>query len=114
MASGRDGKSYARDIATDVANYAKVGIKLIICLLNDYEIRSIGCDVKKYEQACKANGIELFKYPIIEMAPPEDVALFHGDVVEKAMNVMARGENVLAHCRGGIGRAGLLACCIVT
>ena len=74
IAHARDGKTYARDIGVDVKNYANKGIKLIVCLLNDYEIRSIGCDVKKYEQACKANGVELFKYPIIEMAPPEDVA----------------------------------------
>ena len=73
IAQGRDGKSYARDIDTDVKNFALSGIKLIVCLLNDYEIRSIGCDVKKYEKACLKNGIELFKYPIIEMAPPEDV-----------------------------------------
>ena len=85
-----------------------------MCLLNDYEIRSIGCDVKKYEKACVASGIELFKYPIIEMAPPEDVALFHTDVVTKVLATMANGHNVLSHCRGGIGRAGLLACCIVT
>ena len=27
---------------------------------------------------------------------------------------MANGHNVIAHCRGGIGRAGLLACCVST
>ena len=85
-----------------------------MCLLNDYEIRSIGCDVKKYEQACINNEIELFKYPIIEMAPPEDIEKFHNDVVVKVLAQMAKGNNVLAHCRGGIGRAGLLACCIAT
>ena len=113
MATGRDGKAYARDIGQDVQVYASThGIKLIICLLNDYEIRSIGCDVKKYERACQQHGIELMKYPIIEMAPPEDVAQFHADVVAKVLESMRQGHNVLAHCRGGIGRAGLLACCV--
>ncbi len=32
----------------------------------------------------------------------------------KVLAEMAKGHNVLAHCRGGIGRAGLLACCVVT
>ena len=85
-----------------------------MCLLNDYEIRSIGCDVRKYESACANNGIELFKYPIIEMAPPEDIEKFHQEVVIKVLDAMRNGQNVLAHCRGGIGRAGLLACCIAT
>ena len=96
-------------------NFAQVhDIKLIICLLNDYEIRSIGCDVKKYEKTCQENGVELLKYPIIEMAPPEDVAQFHVEVVTKVLSTIAQGQNVLAHCRGGIGRAGLLACCVST
>ena len=115
MAAGRDGKTYRRDITIDVANYARVSnVKLIVCLLNDYEIRSIGCDVRKYESACANNGIELFKYPIIEMAPPEDIEKFHQEVVIKVLDAMRNGQNVLAHCRGGIGRAGLLACCIAT
>ena len=51
MAAGRDGKSYQRDITIDVINYAQVSnIKLIICLLNDYEIRSIGCDVNRFKR----------------------------------------------------------------
>ena len=53
-------------------------------------------------------------YPIIEMAPPEDVEKFHTELVEKILAAMAEGKNVLAHCRGGIGRAGLLACCVIT
>jgi len=112
MPMGRDGKAYARNIATDVGTFASKGIRMILCLLNDYEIRSIGCDVKKYEAACAKNGIKLFKYPIIEMAPPEDVNQFHNDVIEKVLQTMQQGVDVLVHCRGGIGRAGLVACCV--
>ena len=53
LAMGRDGKSYARDIKVDVGYFATKGIKLIVCLLNDYEVRSIGCNVINYEKACK-------------------------------------------------------------
>ena len=89
MATGRDGKSYQRNIVIDVMNYAQTSnVKLIVCLLNDYEIRSIGCDVRKYEQACIDHGIELFKYPIIEMAPPENIEQFHTDVIVKVLETM--------------------------
>lgn len=73
MAKGRDGKSYQRDVTADVRAMSQQGITLIICLISDIEIRSIGCNIKKYSQACTTNGIELFKYPIIEMAPPNDL-----------------------------------------
>ena len=48
------------------------------------------------------------------MAPPEDVPKFDVEVIQKILKAMKDGKNVLVHCRGGIGRAGLVACCIVT
>jgi len=76
ISQGRDGKSYARNIAEDVAYMGSLDITTIVCLLNDYEVRSVGCDVKKYAESCSKQGIELIKYPIIEMAPPEDFDSF--------------------------------------
>lgn len=91
------------------------GITLIICLISDIEIRSIGCNVKHYGEACEANGIELFKHPIIEMAPPTDLDKWNNEVVLKAVNHMIENRgHVLIHCRGGIGRAGTLACNILS
>ena len=50
MDQGRDGKKYSRDIAADVSYLRQeCDIKTIVCLLNDYEVRSIGCNVKSYE-----------------------------------------------------------------
>ena len=112
LAAGRDGKSYTRDIRVDVGYFASQGIKLIVCLLNDYEVRTVGCNIANYEKACKEYKIELYKYPIIEMAPPDDINKFHNEVVLKVENSLNRGEKVISHCRGGIGRAGLLASCI--
>ena len=56
-------------------------VSLIVCLLNDYEIRSVGCDHVKYQKACQKYDVELYKYPIIEMAPPDDVKSFHDLVI---------------------------------
>ena len=49
------------------------------------------------------------------MAPPEDIAKFHKEVVVVlSKHIQEDSGNVLIHCRGGIGRAGLLACCILS
>jgi cyclin-dependent kinase inhibitor 3 len=78
-------------------------------------MRSIGVNVKDYQASCDKLGIELFKYPIIEMAPPEDLAKFHSEVIEKVLCVILSNKgNVLVHCRGGVGRAGTLACCVLS
>ncbi len=53
-----------------------------MCLLNDSELRHLGVQVKDYKIACEKFGVEFYQYPIIEMAPPEDLAAFKKDVVE--------------------------------
>jgi hypothetical protein len=48
LAKGRDGKTYQRDIAKDVLSLKERNVNMIVCLLNDYEVRSIGCNHIKY------------------------------------------------------------------
>ncbi len=111
---GRDGKSYNRDIFLDIAMYAAMGISKILCLLNDSELRHLGLQVKDYKAACEKQGVEFYQYPIIEMAPPDDLAAFKRDVVDVIIQHLIYGNgHVLVHCRGGVGRAGLLACCVL-
>ena len=96
-----------------MAYLKSLDITTIVCLLNDYEVRSVGCDIKKYEEACVKQSVDLIKYPIIEMAPPEDLNTFHELVKKLAERLQKPGAgNILLHCRGGVGRAGLLGCCI--
>ncbi|TNV80666.1 hypothetical protein FGO68_gene5537 [Halteria grandinella] len=117
LAMGRDGKSYDRNIYEDVEQFNKSqGISLIICLLNDSELRHLGVQVKDYKQACETSGITFYQYPIIEMAPPDDLILFKKEVVDVIIShiLTERDQcNVLIHCRGGVGRAGLVACCVL-
>eukprot|EP00347_Sterkiella_histriomuscorum_P014262 403361554 len=48
------------------------------------------------------------------MAPPDDLEKFHSEVVQITINHILSGNgNALIHCRGGVGRAGLLGCCIL-
>ena len=63
----------------------KMEVTLIVCLIADIEVRSVGSNVKQYEQACAKFGIELFKYPIVEMAPPKDLQVWNDDVVQKVV-----------------------------
>ena len=96
-----------------MAYLKSLDITTIVCLSNDYEVRSVGCDIKKYEEACVKQSVDLIKYPIIEMAPPEDLNTFHELVKKLAERLQKPGAgNILLHCRGGVGRAGLLGCCI--
>ena len=85
---------------------------MIVCLLNNAELRTIGVDSRQYEESCGQLGIELLRFEMIELAPHADIPAFQ-DLVSYLVQSIRSGKNVIAHCRGGIGRAGLLACCIL-
>ncbi|EAR92835.1 cyclin-dependent kinase inhibitor 3 (macronuclear) [Tetrahymena thermophila SB210] len=116
LAKGRDGKVHDRDLRVDVEQFSSQdNVKTIICLLNDYELRSIGVDVKQYQKICQEKGITFIQYPIIEMSVPECKSMdqFDQEVIQFIINEMKQNKNVLCHCRGGIGRAGLIASCLL-
>ncbi|KAL4450973.1 hypothetical protein ABPG74_021295 [Tetrahymena malaccensis] len=116
LAKGRDGKVHDRDLKVDIEQFSSQdSVKTIICLLNDYELRSIGVDVKQYQKICQEKGITFVQYPIIEMSVPEckNMDQFDQEVIQFIINEMKQNRNVLCHCRGGIGRAGLIASCLL-
>lgn len=116
IAKGRNGKKFDRDLGNDVKYIKEThNISVIVCLLNKYELRTIGINVDEYKKLCeKKNQIELFIYPILEMGAPQDeMKTFHFEVIEKIAKEIMAGRNVLIHCRGGIGRAGTIASCLL-
>lgn len=110
---GRDGKPYSRDLSTDLKQFLSLGISHILCLLNPSELRSIGVDPEKYSSLATELGLHLFTYPIIEMSTPEDLSSFESLAMQPLLQCMESGQAVLVHCRGGIGRAGLVAACVL-
>lgn len=114
MREGRDGKPHHRNLGNDITDYKNRQTSVIVCLLNDSELKLIGVNPTSYKRICSANEIELIQYPIIEMAAPaEDAAYFDFALIEPLVCRLSEGKNIVVHCRGGIGRAGLVACCLL-
>lgn len=112
---GRNGKKFDRNLAEDVkfikGNYL---ISTIVCLLNKFELRTIGINLEDYKKYCEDNKINLVVYPIVEMGvPEEDFESFHNGIIKIIVEELSLNHNVLIHCRGGIGRAGTIACCLL-
>lgn len=60
IATGRNGLKYDRNLKSDLIEIQKTAkINTIICLLNKYELRTIGVDLSEYEKICKFLFIEL-------------------------------------------------------
>ena len=113
LKKGRDGKSHARDIAQDLTSFRERGIHIIVCLLNDYELRTIGVAPNQYREAAGSLGLLFIQYPIIEMAAPDSLDSLSQCVINPLFAEIAQGKSAVIHCRGGIGRAGTVAACML-
>lgn len=113
LAKGRDGKVHTRDILEDVISFKSRGIDLIICLLNDYELRTIGVSSADYKSAISRAELDFIQYPIIEMSVPDSIESVDLMVLSPISQYISNGKGVLVHCRGGIGRAGTIGACML-
>ncbi|KAG2228022.1 hypothetical protein INT45_012046 [Circinella minor] len=99
-----------RDLDLDFGRMRSLGITTLVCCLNDTELDFLGASWPKYCESATRNGMQVIRLPMIEGGCPNSIEEI--DAVIQAVNVKIRqGENVLAHCRGGVGRAGVFACC---
>lgn len=100
-----------RSLTNDLAHLKQHhGVTTIVCLLNVAELATY--KLRNYVDVCTREGFEVVSFPIVEMRPPENLEQTL-DIVDFVVNSLSKRETVLAHCKGGLGRAGLLAACVM-
>ncbi|KAJ7594693.1 protein-tyrosine phosphatase-like protein [Mycena floridula] len=101
-----------RDLASDLRRMKDLGVACIVCCLDDNELEFLGAPWPQYEATTKALGLSTLRLRTPEgLAPslsPQSLDAELGILIEK---YTLQGLNVLVHCRGGVGRAGVVACC---
>lgn len=100
----------SRDLDLDFKRLKSYNISAIVCCLNDAELSYLGAPWKLYSEKAKCYGLEVFRLPIIEGSCPQSI-IEVDKLMDKMVTTAKEGKNMLCHCRGGIGRAGLIACC---
>ena len=87
------------------------GAKVLVTLLEEFEMSMLA--IPELLKTVRKLRLRSMWFPIPDVSVPSDmdatVALVDG-IVDR----MARGETVVVHCRGGLGRSGTIAaCCLV-
>ena len=117
LAPGKKGLSargdvlHDRDLGTDLTRLRRVyAVQTTVSLLEADEAERVG--LADYDQRAEDLGIDVLHYPVPDVDVPQDRPAF-AEFVDEVMNRLLNGETVVAHCLGGLGRAGTLASCLL-
>ena len=105
----RGRSSVCRDLRMDLARYRSMGVRAIVCCLDDDELKTLGSPCSEYVEEVSAAGLDLVRLPIAEGFAPTDLVKFDIMITALILTYTLRGASILVHCRGGVGRAGLVA-----
>lgn len=99
-----------RDLGLDLMRIRQLGVGAIVCCLDDEELLFLGAPWSQYEAEADKLGIEVIRLPMAEGFSPTDVLATDKAISCVVNDYTLHGVHVLVHCRGGVGRAGLIAC----
>lgn len=100
--------AWKRDLGTDLDAIVAWGATLVLTLVESEEL--VMLKVPQLGQEVQQRGLVWHHLPIADFSVPTPVFeqhwLQHGQDIRQRLR---RGEDVLVHCKGGLGRAGMIA-----
>ncbi|KAJ4468235.1 hypothetical protein J3R30DRAFT_1686976 [Lentinula aciculospora] len=126
---GRSG--VCRDLSADLRRMKDLGVRCVVwyvypnlllvlgihlsnsaSCLDDTELEFLGAPWPEYQAATNKLGLDVLRLPTPEgLAPALSPALLDKELATLIQSYTLRGIPVLVHCRGGVGRAGVISAC---
>lgn len=112
LAPGKKDDAWERDLAADLERlHESFGTSVLVSMLGDSELADLG--IANLARVAHTPGVRTWQLPVVDGGVPENAQQVVR-LVRGTLAVLGAGENVVVHCRGGLGRAGLFAaCCLV-
>lgn len=96
----------------DIINFSNQKVTVLVSLLTKEENFDLGLQSKK--QVCEKYAIDFISFPIIDRSvPTERQTIQIRELAKKLVEKVNQNEKIIVHCRGGIGRAGMLCSAIL-
>jgi protein-tyrosine phosphatase len=95
----------------EIQFWRRSGVDVVVSLLTREEQTEL--NLRDEGSLCRANNIEYVSFPIVDRSVPTSTETLLEQVIRLAEQ-LANGQNVAVHCRQGIGRAALVAACLLT
>lgn len=99
-----------RDLDTDLEVITDAEVTTMVTLMESHEITACDLSSEILTEACQSRGIAWHHCPIVDFETPgEDWEKAWTNLGDSLRQALQNGENILLHCRGGRGRAGMIA-----
>lgn len=102
------GAAHERDLGTDLDVVADWNAAAVVTLIENHEFATL--EISDLGEEVRRRYMEWHHLPILDVSVPDGV--FEADWPmhsARLRGLLERGERILVHCRGGIGRAGMIS-----
>ncbi len=102
-----------RDLSADLGVLREeYGANVLVSVMEEHEYR--GYKIPELFERDTVEGIEVLRFAIEDMdVPREAEAEEYEGLIRNVADRMREGKNVVVHCRGGLGRTGTVAACVL-
>lgn len=100
---------WERDLGADLDRLKELGATTLVPLLEDDEL--VYLKIPQLIEAARERGLDVFRFPFYDGGVPKDLEKT-SRFVDDLRRRIDRGERIVMHCNGGLGRAGTMAACV--
>jgi hypothetical protein len=94
----------------EIRSFRSAGVDILVSLLTPDEVADL--ELSHEESASRANGVQFLSFPIADRGVPNSKAAV-AELTTQLASQIAAGKKIVIHCRQGIGRAALIAICLL-
>lgn len=96
-------------LETEIAALRAAGVDTLVSALTSHDQSKL--ELENEAALAVAAGISFIAFPIRDFGTPDRDSLV--DLAAELADELRHGRFVTIHCRGGVGRSGLIACAVV-
>ena len=104
--------SWVRNLQMDIETIVDWGGSTLVTLMEQHELDML--NVPDLGQVAESYGLNWYHLPIRDVSIPSfDFEENWVDVGANLRNRLLSGQSIVVHCRGGLGRTGLVVACLL-